>query len=137
VQDRLGKLPDKLLGLWSRVPALSATLLFGFQPLPQLAKNIGDPSSLAGVNAGSLLLGMMGNGLMAPRALFVGDVIWLTSSSWACTTSWAQLLTLFLGRSATGCAPQHLHICFVFILHLSCIDDHRHCLYLLFLGIAS
>eukprot|EP00884_Botryococcus_braunii_P012245 jgi/Botrbrau1/21020/Bobra.0144s0033.1 len=102
VLDRLEKLPGSLTGLWSRVPALSATLLFGFQPLPQLAKNIGDPSSLAGVNSGSLLLGMLGNGLMAPRALFIGDIIWLTSSSWACTTSWAQLLTLFLGRSSTG-----------------------------------
>lgn len=36
MQDRTGRMPEKLQGLWRGVPAWSATFLFAFQPVAQL-----------------------------------------------------------------------------------------------------
>jgi hypothetical protein len=108
MQDRRHSLPDSLAHFWAAIPGWAATMLFAFQPLAQLANNVADPGSLAGLSAGSLLLGLIGNGLMVPRGLLTGDGIWAVGSAWACFTSWAQLLTLYLGRSATtgyACCP--------------------------------
>ena len=59
--------------------------------------------SLAGLSVGTILLATAGNALMAPRALFSRDVIWFVGSSWGSAFGWAQLLSMFLGRTAAGC----------------------------------
>jgi hypothetical protein len=46
-----------------------------------------------------MALGLLGNSLMVPRALFIRDRIWLLGASWATLAAgWAQLLSMFLGR---------------------------------------
>jgi len=53
----------------------------------------------------SLLLGMLGNGLMVPRALFTGDKIWFIGVGWGPLTGWVQLLSLYVAYGVTGYAP--------------------------------
>ena len=61
-----------------------------------------NPANLAGLSAMSLLLGTAGNALMAPRALYVRDPVWLVGSSWGSVMGWAQLATLFTAVSSSG-----------------------------------
>ena len=141
-QDRGGQLNTGLAGAWPLVPAWSATLLFGFQPVAQVVsspanarrrlaspwpvvacggpvtlrpglmpgrlqvQNLRNPSGLAGLSLASLLLATGGNGLMAPRALLLRDPIWLAGSAWGCFMGWTQLLTLYVGRTASGWGPR-------------------------------
>ncbi len=67
--------------------------------------NFAVPTSLEGLSLGTILLALLGNGLMVPRALFTRDSIWLLGSAWGSAFGWLQLLSMFVGRSATGCAP--------------------------------
>ncbi len=67
--------------------------------------NFAVPTSLEGLSMGTILLALLGNGLMVPRALFTRDSIWLLGSAWGSAFSWLQLLSMFVGRSASGCAP--------------------------------
>lgn len=50
----------------------------------------------------SIMLGMLGNGLMVPRALFTGDKIWFIGVGWGPLTGWIQLLSLYIGRTVHG-----------------------------------
>ncbi|KAK9809188.1 hypothetical protein WJX72_011049 [[Myrmecia] bisecta] len=100
--EKLRKLPPQLQGAWASVPAWTATLLFMFQPVAQLVRNFAVPSSLQGLSVGTILLAMVGNGLMVPRALATKDAIWFTGSAWGSLMGWAQLLSMFLGHSLTG-----------------------------------
>lgn len=69
------------------------------------ARNFAEPSNLAGLSIGTILLGMVGNALMLPRALLVQDAIWIAGASWACFAMWLQTLSMYLGHSpATGLA---------------------------------
>lgn len=63
---------------WNGISAWTATLLFAFQPIGQLLSNFAYPSSLAGLSVSTILLAMVGNGMMVPRALHTRDKIWLT-----------------------------------------------------------
>lgn len=54
----------------------------------------------SGLSLGSLVLSLLGNGLMFPRALKTKDAIWLVGSVWANVAGWATVLSLFLGKSA-------------------------------------
>ena len=72
--------------------------------LPLQVQNMRNPSGLAGLSSASVLLATGGNGLMVPRALLLRDPVWLAGSAWGCFMGWAQLLTLFLGRTGAGCA---------------------------------
>lgn len=57
------------------------------------------PSGLGGLSLGTILLALLGNAMMLPRALLVGDTIWLAGTAWACAAMWLQTLSLHLGRS--------------------------------------
>lgn len=82
------------------LPGWCATCMFALMPLPQLARNFGDLSGLAGLSLGTILLATAGNALCVPRALFTRDPSWSFGSTWGCLAmGWAQLLSLFLGRS--------------------------------------
>lgn len=70
-------------------------------PLVQVS-NFSNPSTLEGVSMASLLLGMLGNGLMVPRALFTGDRIWFIGVGWGPLTGWVQLLSLYVAYGVTG-----------------------------------
>lgn len=92
-----------LSGTLNAFPGWSATLLFALSPLPQLVRNLLEPSSLAGLAVGTMCLGLLGNALMVPRALWVRDKAWLTGTAWACFATAGQLLSMALGTSpATG-----------------------------------
>jgi len=87
-------LPAQLLGLRPRISAWTATLLFMLMPLPQLANNFSNPASVHGLSVLSIVLGMIGNTLMIPRALFTRDLVWFVGCSWGATLmGWAQLLS--------------------------------------------
>lgn len=102
VMARRQQLPEQLQGLWSDIPAWTATLLFMFQPVAQSVSNFSNPSTLEGVSMASLLLGMLGNGLMVPRALFTGDKIWFIGVGWGPLSGWVQLLSLYVAYGVTG-----------------------------------
>ncbi|GBF93458.1 hypothetical protein Rsub_06591 [Raphidocelis subcapitata] len=82
------------------VPGWCATAMFALMPLPQLVKNFGDLSGLAGLSLGTILLATLGNALCIPRALATRDPSWSFGCTWGCLAmGWAQLLCLALGRS--------------------------------------
>ena len=62
-----------------------ATVLFMLMPLPQLLRNFTSARAdcaASAVSQQTLLLAIVGNGLMIPRALFSRDLPWLVGSSW-------------------------------------------------------
>jgi hypothetical protein len=63
-------------------------------------RNFAQPSSLEGLALGTMLLALLGNALMVPRALHTRDLVWFAGSTWACTAGWGQLLSMALGVSA-------------------------------------
>ena len=65
-------------------------------------RNVSDPASLAGLSVATVFMAMVSNGLMVPRALLTRDAVWLTGSSWACFTGWAQLASLFAAHAPSG-----------------------------------
>jgi hypothetical protein len=71
--------------------------------VPRQVRNFVDPQSLAGLSVGTMLLALLGNALMVPRALLVRDAVWLLGCSWACVAGWGQLLSMFMRTApATG-----------------------------------
>ncbi|GIL70313.1 hypothetical protein Vretifemale_1117 [Volvox reticuliferus] len=84
-----------------QLPGWGATLLFALSPLPQLVRNLLEPQSLEGLSVGTMLLALLGNALMVPRALLVRDVVWLSGTTWACVAGWGQLFSMFRSVSAT------------------------------------
>lgn len=84
-----------------QLPGWGATLLFALSPLPQLVRNLLEPRSLEGLSVGTMLLALLGNALMVPRALLVRDVVWLSGTTWACTAGWGQLFSMFKSVSAS------------------------------------
>lgn len=71
-----------------------ATLLFGFQPVAQLATTWSDMTRIHGLSIGTVALALAGNALMVPRALYTRDVIWLTGTLWgSLVMGWMQLVT--------------------------------------------
>lgn len=65
-------------------------------------RNLAAPESLAGLSQATVLLAMVGNGMMVPRALYTRDAVWLAGSGWAGFMGWCQVVSLFLGRDAQG-----------------------------------
>jgi hypothetical protein len=65
-------------------------------------RNFCEPQSLEGLSVYTMILALVGNALMFPRALLIRDYVWLLGTSWACTAGWGQLLSMFLGTSASG-----------------------------------
>ncbi|CAI5467960.1 unnamed protein product [Closterium sp. Yama58-4] len=82
---------------WQLLSGWTATLLFMVMPVAQLQVCFTRPDQLAGMSALSSLLGIVGNGLMVPRALFTRDFIWFLGCSWGCILmGWGVLLAMAL-----------------------------------------
>ncbi|KAG9452900.1 hypothetical protein H6P81_005804 [Aristolochia fimbriata] len=83
VMARLGKLPEFGVKILRSTSGWTATLLFMWMPIAQMWTNFLNPDNIRGLSAFSMLLAMIGNGLMIPRALFIRDFMWFTGSGWA------------------------------------------------------
>jgi len=95
--EQANVLPVRFRGLQSLISAWTATLLFMMMPIPQLMNNFNNPASTQAISIMSVLLGLSGNALMIPRALYTRDIIWFVGSSWGATVmGWAQLLSITL-----------------------------------------
>jgi hypothetical protein len=71
--DKLSALGMKILKAMS---AWTATLLFMWGPVAQMWTNYLNPSNIKGLSVYTVLLAMIGNGLLLPRALFTRDLMW-------------------------------------------------------------
>ncbi|XP_068650967.1 maltose excess protein 1-like, chloroplastic [Aristolochia californica] len=80
---RIDKLPEPGVKILGSTSGWTATLLFMWMPIAQMWTNFLNPDNIRGLSAFSMLLAMIGNGLMIPRALFIRDFMWFTGSSWA------------------------------------------------------
>ncbi|XP_030533054.1 maltose excess protein 1-like, chloroplastic [Rhodamnia argentea] len=80
---RTGKLSEKGVRFVGAISGWTATLLFMWMPVSQMWTNFLNPDNIKGLSASSMLLAMIGNGLMIPRALFIRDFMWFTGSAWA------------------------------------------------------
>ncbi|KAJ4720971.1 maltose excess protein 1, chloroplastic-like [Melia azedarach] len=83
VMARMGKLSKKGVKFVGAISGWTATLLFMWMPVSQMWTNFLNPDNIRGLSAVSMLLGMIGNGLMIPRALFIRDLMWFTGATWA------------------------------------------------------
>ncbi|XP_041016109.1 maltose excess protein 1, chloroplastic-like isoform X2 [Juglans microcarpa x Juglans regia] len=93
-QARTGKLSEKGVKFVGAISGWTATLLFMWMPVAQMWTNFLNPDNIKGLSTFSMLLAMMGNGLMIPRALFMRDFMWFLGSTWA---------TLFYGYGNILC----------------------------------
>lgn len=89
---RMGKLPEKVLLCMGGISAWTATLLFMWGPIAQMWTNFLTPDNIKGLSSQTILLAMVGNGLLLPRALFVRDIMWFTGSFWGCTIGGEAIL---------------------------------------------
>ncbi|CAL9156706.1 unnamed protein product [Musa hybrid cultivar] len=93
---RSGKLSEKGTKFVSSVSGWTATLLFMWMPIAQMWTNYLNPDNIRGLSAFTMLLAMMGNGLMIPRALFIRDFMWFTGSAWASfLQGWGNLFCMY------------------------------------------
>lgn len=83
IMARTGKLSEKGAKFVGSISGWTATLLFMWMPVSQMWTNFLNPDNIKGLSAFSMLLAMMGNGLMVPRALFIRDFMWFLGSTWA------------------------------------------------------
>ncbi|KAG8647957.1 maltose excess protein 1, chloroplastic isoform X2 [Manihot esculenta] len=93
-QARTGSLSEKGVKFVGGLSGWTATLLFMWMPVSQMWTNFLNPENIKGLSAFSMLLAMIGNGLMIPRAIFIRDLMWFTGSAWA---------TLFYGYGNIVC----------------------------------
>ncbi|EOY10264.1 hypothetical protein QUC31_010100 [Theobroma cacao] len=83
IMARMGKLSEKGVKFVGAISGWTATLLFMWMPVSQMWTNFLNPDNIKGLSAFSMLLAMIGNGLMIPRALFIRDFMWFTGATWA------------------------------------------------------
>lgn len=99
---RMGKLPEKGVKILGSISGWTATLLFMWMPVAQMWTNILNPDNIKGLSAITMLLAMIGNGLLLPRALFIRDLMWFTGSGWGCVFyGWGNLLCLYCLNSTS------------------------------------
>ncbi|XP_027355014.1 maltose excess protein 1, chloroplastic-like isoform X2 [Abrus precatorius] len=91
---RTGKLSEKGIKFVGGISGWTATLLFMWMPVSQMWTNFLNPENMKGLSAFSMLLAMLGNGFMLPRALLIRDFMWFIGSAWA---------TLFYGYGNIAC----------------------------------
>ncbi|KAK9672818.1 hypothetical protein RND81_12G126800 [Saponaria officinalis] len=97
---RMGKLSEKGVKFVGAISGWTATLLFMWMPIAQMWTNFLNPENIKGLSVLSMLLAVLGNGLLIPRSLFVRDFMWFTGSSWATFLyGWGNLICLFLFKS--------------------------------------
>lgn len=94
VMARMGQLSKQGVKFVGAISGWTATLLFMWMPVSQMWTNFLNPDNIKGLSASSMLLAMIGNGLMIPRALFLRDFMWFTGATWA---------TLFYGYGNLVC----------------------------------
>uniref|UniRef100_A0ACD5UU60 Uncharacterized protein n=1 Tax=Avena sativa TaxID=4498 RepID=A0ACD5UU60_AVESA len=100
VMARLGKLSEGGTKFVGSLSGWTATLLFMWMPVAQMWTNYLNPSNIEGLSAFSMLLGMIGNGLMIPRAVFIRDLMWFTGSIWASILQgWGNLACMYCCNS--------------------------------------
>ncbi|CAN1132201.1 Maltose excess protein 1, chloroplastic [Linum perenne] len=83
IMARTGKLSEKGVKIVGALSGWTATLLFMWMPVAFMWTNFLRPENIKGLSASSMLLAMIGNGLMIPRALLIRDLMWFTGSCWA------------------------------------------------------
>lgn len=94
---RAGKLSEEGTKFVRSTSGWTATLLFMWMPVAQMWTNYQNPENIKGLSALSMLLAMLGNGLMVPRALFIRDLMWFTGSFWGSFLhGWGNLLCMFI-----------------------------------------
>ncbi|XP_058002537.1 maltose excess protein 1, chloroplastic isoform X2 [Hevea brasiliensis] len=76
IMARTGKLSEKGVKFVGGISGWTATLLFMWMPVSQMWTNFLNPDNIKGLSAFSMLLAVIGNGLMVPRALFIRDFMW-------------------------------------------------------------
>ncbi|KAF3776718.1 Maltose excess protein 1-like [Nymphaea thermarum] len=100
IMERTGKLSDAGASFVSSISGWTATLLFMWMPVAQMWTNYLNPDNIRGLSAFSMLLSMVGNGLMIPRALFIGDLMWFTGCTWASVLyGWGNLICMYCFKS--------------------------------------
>ncbi|KAL8459353.1 hypothetical protein ACS0TY_036732 [Phlomoides rotata] len=96
LMGRMGKLPEKGVKFLGLVFGWTATLLFMWMGVAQMWTNLLNPENIKGLSAVTMLLAMIGNGLMIPRALFIRDLMWFTGSAWGSIFyGWGNLICLY------------------------------------------
>ncbi|XP_057773466.1 maltose excess protein 1-like, chloroplastic [Salvia miltiorrhiza] len=96
LMGRMGKLSDKGVKILGSIPGWTATLLFMWMAVAQMWTNLLTPDNIKGLSAVSMLLAMIGNGLMIPRALFIRDFMWFVGSAWGSVFyGWGNLMCLY------------------------------------------
>eukprot|EP00252_Welwitschia_mirabilis_P027663 TRINITY_DN9550_c0_g1_i1.p1 TRINITY_DN9550_c0_g1~~TRINITY_DN9550_c0_g1_i1.p1 ORF type:complete len:433 (+),score=57.13 TRINITY_DN9550_c0_g1_i1:47-1300(+) len=94
---RSGKLSKKMVQFVESTSGWTATLLFMWMPVAQMWTNYLNPNNIRGLSTISLILSMIGNGLMIPRALFTRDIMWFTGSGWAALLhGWGNTLCVYM-----------------------------------------
>ncbi|KAL8162327.1 hypothetical protein V2J09_013816 [Rumex salicifolius] len=99
VMARMGKLSEKGIIFVSSVSAWTATLLFMWMPVAQFWTNFLNPENIKGLSAISMLLAMIGNGLLIPRAIFIRDFMWFNSISKEFFFATTAALFLWIGMA--------------------------------------
>ncbi|KAL5675085.1 hypothetical protein ACJX0J_011216, partial [Zea mays] len=100
---RMGKLSNAGVKFVGSLSGWTATLLFMWMPVAQMWTNYLNPSNIKGLSAFSMLLAMLGNGLMIPRAVFIRDLMWFTGSAWASVLQgWGNLACMYCFNSISG-----------------------------------
>ncbi|MQM23698.1 hypothetical protein Taro_056764 [Colocasia esculenta] len=114
VMARTGKLSKEGVRFVGSISGWTATLLFMWMPVAQMWTNYLNPDNIKGLSAITMLLAMIGNGLMIPRALFIRDLMWtqinlctlhdaitrFTGSSWASFLhGWGNLVCMYCFKS--------------------------------------
>lgn len=96
VLARLGKLSKKGVKFVGALSGWTATILFMWMPIAQMWTNFLNPENIKGLSAFSMLLAIIGNELMIPRALFTRDFMWFTGSGWAAfLQGWGNIICLY------------------------------------------
>ncbi|XP_010942963.1 maltose excess protein 1-like, chloroplastic [Elaeis guineensis] len=100
IMARTGKLSDGGIKFVGSISGWTATLLFMWMPVAQMWTNYLHPDNIKGLSAFTMLLAMIGNGLMIPRALFIRDLMWFTGSAWATfLLGWGNLACMYCFNS--------------------------------------
>ncbi|MCO5592542.1 hypothetical protein L7F22_046545 [Adiantum nelumboides] len=99
---RLNKLSPGLTSILNGVPGWTATLLFMWSAIAQLKHNFQTPSNIKGLSVFTILLSLIGNGLLMSRALFIRDVMWFVGASFGCLVQgWTILLSMYIYQATS------------------------------------
>lgn len=78
---RWGQMPSVLVDVSGGISDWVAMLLFMWSPVSQLNAIIRNPANLNGLSVFTILLTLIGNGMIIPHSLFIRDPLWFIGSS--------------------------------------------------------